>query len=188
MSRSVRKRGRPFQPGNTFGRGRPRGSRNKKSLMLQRLLLEQAKEIVQSVIDRAKEGDRTAQALCMERLIPRLKDVPEPVEQPQEDPPSNTNEHTHELDLSGLSDESSPSSSDSSSASHRVTNTEIWESLDAEKRRRSRRKIDRYYPETGPLRRELYRKHLSFFPQGLVCTRAAVDGRQRLRQDHGRGA
>lgn len=74
--------------------------------MLQRLLLDQGKEIVQSVIDRAKEGDRTAQALCMERLIPRLKDVPElPVEQPQEDPPSNANENTQKLDLSTLSAE-----------------------------------------------------------------------------------
>src|SRR5690349_20670230 len=32
-------RGRPFQPGNTFGQGRPRGSRNKR-LMAQRILLE----------------------------------------------------------------------------------------------------------------------------------------------------
>ena len=58
------------------------------------------------VIDRTKEGDRTAQALCMERLIPRLKDVPElAVEQPQEDPPLNTNENTQKLDLSTLSAE-----------------------------------------------------------------------------------
>jgi phage terminase large subunit-like protein len=42
----------------------------------------------------------------------------------------------------------------------------MWESLDAEKRRRSRRKIDRYNPDTGPLRRELYHKHLEFFRKG----------------------
>jgi hypothetical protein len=38
---------------------------------------------------------------------------------------------------------------------------------EAEFRRRLRVKIDRYYPEEGPLRRELYVKHTSFFAAGL---------------------
>lgn len=33
-------------------------------------------------------------------------------------------------------------------------------------RRRKRRKIDFYYPDTGPLRRELYPKHIEFFEAG----------------------
>jgi hypothetical protein len=33
------KKGRPFEPGNQFGCGRPRGSRNKKSLAAQKLRL-----------------------------------------------------------------------------------------------------------------------------------------------------
>jgi hypothetical protein len=98
-------RGRPFQPGKTFGGGRPRGSPNKKSWVLQKLLLEHGGEIIETLIDRAKKGDRTALALCMERLIPRLKDVPElPLEQSQEGPPLTTNQdtETQKLDFSGL--------------------------------------------------------------------------------------
>jgi hypothetical protein len=30
--------GRPFKPGNTFGRGRPQGSRNKATIALQEML------------------------------------------------------------------------------------------------------------------------------------------------------
>ena len=37
----------------------------------------------------------------------------------------------------------------------------------AERHRRTReRKIGTYYPDTGPLRRELYPKHLKFFEAG----------------------
>ena len=39
--------------------------------------------------------------------------------------------------------------------------------LDLE-RRKSRNKIDEYYPDTGPLRRELYTKHLEFFEAGAT--------------------
>jgi phage terminase large subunit-like protein len=38
--------------------------------------------------------------------------------------------------------------------------------LAAERTRRSRRRIDTYFPDTGPLRRELYTKHLEFFAAG----------------------
>lgn len=35
-------------------------------------------------------------------------------------------------------------------------------------RRRSRNKIDSYFPDTGPLRRELYPKHMEFFAAGAI--------------------
>jgi hypothetical protein len=57
------------------------------------------------LIHRAKKGGRTALTLCVERLLPRLKDVAElPVEQSREDPQSTTNQHTEprKLDLSAL--------------------------------------------------------------------------------------
>jgi hypothetical protein len=76
--------------------------------MLQRLLLENGEEIIATVIDRAKKGDRAALALCMERLIPRLKDAEDlAVEQSQEDPQFTTNQHkeTDTLDLSQLTQE-----------------------------------------------------------------------------------
>lgn len=40
------------------------------------------------------------------------------------------------------------------------------EEIQAELARRSRRRIDRFYPDAGSLRRELYPKHLSFFAAG----------------------
>ena len=81
------KRGRPFERGNQFGKGRPKGSPNKKSLLLQRMLLDRGGRILSKVMDLAEEGDRTAMALCMDRLIPRLKDVAElGVEKSQEGP------------------------------------------------------------------------------------------------------
>lgn len=39
--------------------------------------------------------------------------------------------------------------------------------LEEQERRKSRRKLLSYYPETGPLRRELYPKHMEFFRNGV---------------------
>ena len=94
-------RGRPFELGNRFGQGRPPGSPNKKGLMLQRLLLENGEDIIGTLIDRAKKGDRAALALCVERLIPRLKDAAELPEDSQ----LTTNQDTEKVDLSVLTDE-----------------------------------------------------------------------------------
>lgn len=66
-------RGRPFQTGNTFGKGRPPGSPNMKSLLLQKMLLDNGPEIVESIIEDAKKGDTVARKLIMDRLMPRLK-------------------------------------------------------------------------------------------------------------------
>ena len=38
--------------------------------------------------------------------------------------------------------------------------------IEAELERRARNKISQFYPDTGPLRRQLYKKHLSFFAAG----------------------
>lgn len=45
--------------------------------------------------------------------------------------------------------------------------------IEAELERRERNRITRFYPDMGPLRRELYRKHLTFF-------RAGKEHRERL--------
>lgn len=61
-------RGRPFEPGNKIGRGRPPGSRNKKPFALDRLLAEHADSIGRKCIVMALQGDPTGMRLCMERL------------------------------------------------------------------------------------------------------------------------
>ena len=68
-----RPRGRPFEPGNKFGRGRPKGSRNRKAPG--QALFEQHEEAVaRKCILRALEGDVRALRLCMERMSPARRD------------------------------------------------------------------------------------------------------------------
>lgn len=40
--------------------------------------------------------------------------------------------------------------------------------IEAELARRARRQIDKYFPDAGPLRRELYAKHIEFFRAGAT--------------------
>lgn len=48
-------RGRPFQPGNNFGRGRPPGSRNKRTLFAQKLLEEHSPALMALAITKSRE-------------------------------------------------------------------------------------------------------------------------------------
>lgn len=68
--------GSPFQPGNTFGRGRPQGSRNKATIALQEMLDGHGESITRKCALLALQGDPTCMRLCMERLIPPRKDPP----------------------------------------------------------------------------------------------------------------
>jgi hypothetical protein len=67
-------RGRPFQQGNTFGRGRPKGSRNKTTRKAQELLDRYCEPITQKTISMALKGDPGAIRLCMERVYPARRD------------------------------------------------------------------------------------------------------------------
>jgi hypothetical protein len=59
-----------FQPGQSGNpAGRPAGSRNKKTIALEEAFAEHAEGILQDVIARAKDGESTAQRLCMERML-----------------------------------------------------------------------------------------------------------------------
>jgi len=69
-------RGRPFEPGNSFGRGRPRGSRNKATLEAERLLEQYSAPLVRKCITQALQGDAQAMRLCMDRLVPVRRDRP----------------------------------------------------------------------------------------------------------------
>jgi hypothetical protein len=69
-------RGRPFAPGNTLGRGRPTGSRNKANSPAQDLLDKYTPHLVSKCIDLAMKGDRSAMRVCMERISPARRDAP----------------------------------------------------------------------------------------------------------------
>ena len=63
-------RGRPFPPGNKFGRGRPKGSRNREKSPSQHLLDEYAPHIMRKCMAQAMEGNASAMRLCVERIFP----------------------------------------------------------------------------------------------------------------------
>jgi hypothetical protein len=68
-------RGRPFTPGNTLGRGRPKGSRNRRGSPGQDLLDKYTTHLVSKCIDQAMKGSPTAMRLCMERIFPARRDA-----------------------------------------------------------------------------------------------------------------
>jgi hypothetical protein len=63
-------RGRPFQPGNQYGRGRPPGSRNKIGSVVQEALESHAETLMKKCVMLALQGNLTAMKLCIERLVP----------------------------------------------------------------------------------------------------------------------
>jgi hypothetical protein len=67
-------RGRPFEPGNKRGRGRPKGSRNKPRNPAQQLLDQHAEAITRVCIISAMKGNQKAVQLCMERISPARRD------------------------------------------------------------------------------------------------------------------
>ena len=62
-----------FTAGNS---GRPKGSRNKATLVIESLLQGQAEALTQTAVTNALEGDSVALRLCMERIAPAPKDQP----------------------------------------------------------------------------------------------------------------
>jgi hypothetical protein len=69
-----RGRGKPFAPGNTYGKGRPAGSQNKATLQLQALLDGEGEAIVRKLIEGAKAGEPVLLRLCVERLLARRRE------------------------------------------------------------------------------------------------------------------
>jgi hypothetical protein len=69
-------KGRPFEPGNKFGRGRPRGSRNKKSLLAQELLDSHGEALVRKAVLQALKGDVPMLRALLAHILPRPTDQP----------------------------------------------------------------------------------------------------------------
>ena len=84
--RSVHKvRGRPFEPGNP---GRPAGSKNKTTQILQQLVEGQAEHLVQKAVKMAQAGDVACLRMVLDRLWPVRKGQPVQVLMP----PINTSQ------------------------------------------------------------------------------------------------
>lgn len=61
-----------FTSGNP---GRPRGARNKATLAAEKLLQGEAEDLTRAAIELAKAGDSTALRLCLERIVPPIKEA-----------------------------------------------------------------------------------------------------------------
>jgi hypothetical protein len=71
-------RGRPFEPGNTFGKGRPRGSRNKTSAAARAILLDHATPLVRKALVMALKdgGDPKMMKMCLDLVLSKHGDQP----------------------------------------------------------------------------------------------------------------
>jgi hypothetical protein len=69
-------RGKPFELGNPGGPGRPAGSRNKATLVLDQIADDAGKAILKKMVEAAKGGDMRAADLVLQRIWPVRKGRP----------------------------------------------------------------------------------------------------------------
>lgn len=67
-------RGRPFPPGNKFSQGRPRGSRNKRALLAEKLFEENSAALMGMALVKAREDPQMLKMLISR--IPRRRHAP----------------------------------------------------------------------------------------------------------------
>lgn len=72
-------RGRPFKPGNP---GRPPGSKNKTTKMLEELFEGEAEDLIRKMIELAKAGNPRCLEYCLDRLLPQRRSEPINLELP----------------------------------------------------------------------------------------------------------
>ena len=81
----------PFEKGESGNpAGRPRGSRNRATLLMESLLADDAEAIGRKAIEMAKQGDMAAIRLCMDRLAPAPKGEPVAFELPPLEKPADS--------------------------------------------------------------------------------------------------
>jgi len=80
-----------FQKGESGNpAGRPRGARNRTTILLQKLLEDDGEALARKAIDLAKGGDLAALRMCMDRLMPARKHEPVAFELPRLDTAADT--------------------------------------------------------------------------------------------------
>ena len=72
-----KQRGAPFQKGKSGNpNGKPKGTRHRITVLAEKLMQDDAKDIVSAVLEAAKGGDMTAARLILERIFPVRKGRP----------------------------------------------------------------------------------------------------------------
>jgi hypothetical protein len=73
-----------FQPGQSGNpAGKPRGARHKTTLLAEKLMQDDAADVVKKVIEAAKGGDMTAARIVLDRIAPARRDNPVTFELPK---------------------------------------------------------------------------------------------------------
>ena len=72
-----------FQKGQSGNpKGKPKGTRNRTTIVSQNLLEGEAEALVRKVVQLALDGDLTCLRICLERLIPPKKEAPIEIDLP----------------------------------------------------------------------------------------------------------
>lgn len=78
--KSYSHRFKPGQSGNP--NGRPKGVRNRVTLLAEKLVDDSAEQIINKIIEHAKLGEPNALKVLIDRILPVRKDRPSPFEMP----------------------------------------------------------------------------------------------------------
>src|SRR5947209_14911431 len=74
----------PFQPGQSGNpAGRPRGARNKATVLFEELLEENGEAVIRNLIERAKRGEGKALGWLMGTIMPKRKGAPIEIDLPR---------------------------------------------------------------------------------------------------------
>jgi hypothetical protein len=72
-----KQRGAPFKKGESGNpRGKPKGARHRATLMAEKMMEDDAAEIVKAVLDAARSGDMTAAKIVLDRIAPLRRGRP----------------------------------------------------------------------------------------------------------------
>ena len=82
-------RGRPFPRGNP---GRPKGSRNRRTVLVEQLMEGDLEEVTRAVLQAAKGGDIAAAKLVLDRICPVRKGYPVEIQAPKTLDPTGLDE------------------------------------------------------------------------------------------------
>jgi hypothetical protein len=79
VKNGAKTRGKPFQPGNA---GRPKGARNKRTLLAEQIMAEGLESVARAIVEAAQGGDMSAARIIVDRLAPIRKGRPVQFELP----------------------------------------------------------------------------------------------------------
>ena len=63
-------RGKPFEPGNKYGRGRPPGSQNRAPSKAETVLEQNCEILMKKCVYDGLQGNNASMRLCIERILP----------------------------------------------------------------------------------------------------------------------